>query len=67
MCTCAENVEKYVHKFTSICMALDQLNILPGDDITGIIKGLLMANHLAFGRLFVNFYQTQIILCWDFS
>ena len=50
-----ENVKKYVHELTSICMALDQSNILPGHAITDILKGLLMATHVAFGILFAGF------------
>ena len=51
----SKNVETCVHELTSICMALDQLKILPKDTITDIIKGHSMATHVAFGKLFADF------------
>ena len=50
-----ENIKKCVHELTSIYMALDQSNVLPEDAITDITKGLSMAIHVAFGKLFANF------------
>ena len=50
-----ENVEMLVLDYSSIYHSLDQLGILPEDAITDVIKGLALATHAEFAKIFADF------------
>ena len=50
-----ENIERVVLDLSSICHSLDQLDVLPDNAISDIIKGLAKTTHPKFAKLFADF------------